>query len=137
MHSHHKNAEPIGATGVGSWSKVTTSMRSAKRTGVSVFFSTKKTKGSGRLTVSSVRSAYEEKLNWRGYLDPRLIEAKELSAPSDVDAQLAVGAAQNGEAVPTTESRRIALELEQLELEIHKLTRRWTPRLDYYVKDPT
>ena len=102
-----------------------------------MFFSTRKTERSVRRTVSLVRSAYEEKLNWRGYLDPRLIEAKELSTPFKGDAPLAVDVAQSGQEVPTTESHRIALELKQLELEIHKLTRRWTPRLDYYVKDPT
>lgn len=100
-----------------------------------MFRSTRKTERSVRRTVSLHRPRYEEGVDWHGYLEPHLIEARELSTLDEGDAPSAVDAARAGEQRPTKKSQGIALELKQLELEINKLTQRWTPRFHYYVKD--
>jgi hypothetical protein len=101
-----------------------------------VLFSTKKTHQPFRPTISLVRTRHEENVDWQGYLDPQLIDSQELSTLDEGDLSSAVSAARSGAERPATKSQRIALELKQLEFEIHKVTRRRIPRLEYLRKGP-
>jgi len=104
--------------------------------GRKVLFSTRKTHHPYRSTISLVRTRHEENVDWQGYLDPQLIDARELSTLDEGDLSSAVAAARSGEERPATQSQRIALELKQLELEVHKVTQRRIPRLEYLRKGP-
>ena len=102
-----------------------------------VSFSNSKPGRSPRPTSGSFRSQQDEEgADWRAYLDPRLIQARELSTLDQGEVPPPGEAAPVGEERPSGRSQRLAMELERLDIECERLTRRWIPPYDFFVKRP-
>jgi hypothetical protein len=101
-----------------------------------MFFSRSKPERSPRRIGSLSESRHAECMDWYGYLDPRLIETRELSTIDHGGLAPAAEAAPAGEERPAERSRRIAAELQRLELDLQRSTRRWIPRDAFSAKGP-
>lgn len=100
-------------------------------------FSNSKPGRSPRPTSGSPRSQPDEDgAEWRAYLDPRLILARELPTLDQGEAPPAGERAPAGEEPPSGRSQRLAMELERLDIECEPLTRRWFPPYGFFVKRP-
>jgi hypothetical protein len=75
-------------------------------------------------------------MDWSGYLDPSLIETRQLATLDSGERAPPAEASPAGDELPAERARRIAAELERLELDIHRSTRRWIPRYAFSTKSP-
>jgi hypothetical protein len=102
-----------------------------------VSFSNSKPGRPPRPTSESFRPPRDEEgADWRAYLDPRLIQARELSTLEQGEVPPSDEAAPVGEEQPSGRSQRLAMELERLDIECERLTRRWFPPYGSFVKRP-
>jgi hypothetical protein len=102
-----------------------------------VSFSNSKPGRPPRPTSGSFQSQQDEEgAEWRAYLDPRLIQARELATLDQGEVPPAGELAPVGEEQPSGRSQRLAMELERLDIECERLTRRWFPPYGFFVKRP-